>query len=330
MIFDLERFVAAEQPAWKELEQLLARIEDNPSLRMTLDETARFHYLYQRCSADLARIAAFSAEPRTREYLEGLVARAYAEIQETRDRRGRIRPLRWLLHTVPQTFRRHILAFVLALVITIAGVLFGAGAMRFDPASKPVLMPFAQLNESPAERVKNEEGAKEDRLANRKTSFSAMLMTHNIQVALFTLALGMTWGAGTIVILFYNGVILGAVAADYVLAGYTPFLMGWLLPHGVIEIPAILVGAQASFVLASALIGWGQKTTRRERLRAVSSDLLTLAGTAALMLVWAGIIEAFFSQYHEPVLPYWLKISFGFAELTLLVAFFARAGRAEP
>jgi hypothetical protein len=33
------------------------------------------------------------------------------------------------------------------------------------------------------------------------------------------------------------------------------------------------------------------------------------------MLVWAGLVEAFFSQYHAPVLPYELKIGFGVLEL---------------
>ena len=36
-----------------------------------------------------------------------------------------------------------------------------------------------------------------------------------------------------------NGVILGAVMVDYIHAGETLFLTGWLLPHGAIEIPAI-------------------------------------------------------------------------------------------
>ena len=33
----------------------------------------------------------------------------------------------------------------------------------------------------------------------------------------------MTWGIGSIISIFYNGVILGAVAADYVQAGYADF-----------------------------------------------------------------------------------------------------------
>jgi uncharacterized membrane protein SpoIIM required for sporulation len=164
-------------------------------------------------------------------------------------------------------------------------------------------------------------------MAGQKGRFSAELMTHNTQVTLTTLALGMTFGFGTIVMLFYNGVILGAVAFDYIHAGQTVFLMGWLLPHGVIEIPAILVGGQAGLVIAYALIGWGSRISRAARLRMVSRDVATLAGGAAMMLVWAGIVESFLSQYHEPVIPYGTKIAFGLVEAALLTCYWAFAGR---
>ena len=152
-------------------------------------------------------------------------------------------------------------------------------------------------------------------------------MTHNTKVSIFTLALGMTWGVGTLIMLFYNGVILGAVALDYVLAGETTFLLGWLLPHGAIEIPAIIFAGQAGLVLAGALIGRGKPASLRMRLREISADLVTLIFGVGIMLTWAGIIEAFFSQYHEPVIPYGVKIGFGALELILLVMFLAMAGR---
>jgi uncharacterized membrane protein SpoIIM required for sporulation len=326
MIIDLQRFIDGERACWDELDKMLYRLEAEPNLRMNLEEVQRFHQLYERTAADLAKITTFAAEPETRRYLENLVARAYGEIHETREKQRRFFPLQWFFQTLPQTFRRHVRAFYLSVAITLAGCAFGGLAIAFDPDSKPVLMPFPHLQQDPAKRVAEEEKASQDRLAGYKTTFSAQLMTHNTQVSIYTLALGMTWGVGTILMLFYNGVILGAVAVDYIRAGQTKFLLGWLMPHGVIEIPAILIAGQAGLVLALALIGWGKRTPLKTRLREITGDLTTLIFGVGVMLVWAGFIEAFLSQYHEPVIPYDVKIAFGFIELILLSLFLSKSG----
>jgi len=328
MILDLTRFLAEERRHWTELEATLDRIDRNPHQRMQLTELLKFHELYERASADLAKIETFASEPEIRRYLEGLVARAYGEIHETREKQQRLNPWRWFVEKFPQTFRRHLGPFWLALAVTIAGCVFGGVAIRIDPEAKQVIMPFPGLRDDPSERVRREESSKEDRLAGRKSTFAAQLMTHNTQVAIFTMALGITWGAGTTITLFYNGVILGAVAVDYVYAGQARFLLGWLLPHGAIEIPAILLGGQAGFLLASALIGWGSRKPRRQRLREMAPDLTTIIFGAGVLLVWAGLVESFLSQYHQPVIPYALKIAFGVTELVALTLFLARSGAA--
>jgi uncharacterized membrane protein SpoIIM required for sporulation len=327
MIIDLQKFITNERPYWSELEAVLDRLEKKPVYKLTLGHLERFHYLYQRASADLAKISTFSAEPNTRHYLESLVGRAFGEIHETREKPHRLKPLHWFFSTFPQTFRKHIRAFWISLLAIGVGAAFGGFTIIVDSSTKQILLPFSQLQGDPSERVKKEEDVAADRLKGAKTTFSSFLMTHNTKVAIFTLALGVTWGIGTLIMLFYNGVILGAVAVDYVLAGETSFLLGWLLPHGAVEIPAILLAGQAGIVLAGALIGWGKPISLRMRLRKISNDLVTLIFGVALMLVWAGIIEAFFSQYHEPVMPYAVKILFGVFELIILALFLGRAGR---
>ncbi len=326
MIVDLQRFIDANRPGWNDLEQMLERIANDPDTSLTLDETRRFHQLYRRAAADLAKIATFSSEPATRRFLEHLVARAYGEIHETREPRRQIAPWKWFFTTLPQTFRKHVGAFYLSVAITAAGCLFGGFAIALDPESKPALMPFSHLLGDPAKRVAQEENATEDRLSGQKSSFSAYLMTHNTKVSILTMSLGMTWGIGSVVLLFYNGVMLGAVAVDYIRAGQTKFLLGWLMPHGVIEIPAIMIAGQAGILLAIALIGWGTRASLTTRLREVSKDLATLICGVGLLLVWAGFIEAFLSQYHEPVIRYQVKIAFGFVEAILLTLFLARSG----
>ncbi len=329
MILDLQRFMEAERPGWKELEKTLNLLEAEPDARLTLDELQRFHELYERAAAGLAKLTTFSSEPQTRRYLEGLVARAYGEIHEARQKRRKFYPVKWFFRTFPQTFRRHIRAFALAVVITLVGSAFGGLATAFDPDSRHVTMPFGHDQLRPSQRVAEEESRTADRLEGRQSTFSAQLMTHNIQVSIFALALGMTYAFGTILLLFYNGVALGAIAVDYVSDGQTSFLLGWLMPHGVIEIPAILVAGQGGLLLAAALIGWGSRARLGDRLRQVSGDVVTLSVGFALMLVWAGFVEAFLSQYHEPIIPYGAKIAFGVVEGALLWLFLARSGRSR-
>lgn len=328
MILDLDKFLASERPHWDELEGFLARFESGGGDRLSLDELRRFHYLYERASSDLGKLTTFASEPDTRRYLETLVARAYAEIHETRTRATRFRPLHWFASVFPNAFRKHINAFWVSLASTVAGVLFGLLATAIDPDSRHVTMPFGHDQMTPSQRV-GREVASGGSATGGSVSFSTQLMTHNTQVSILTLSLGMTFGIGTLISLFYNGVILGAISLDYIQDGQARFLAGWILPHGSIELPAIIIAGQAGCILGAALLGRGAAVSLRMRLRAVTPDLVTLIGGVAVMLVWAGIVEGLFSQYHEPIVPYSVKIAFGLVELTGLVLFLGFAGRSR-
>ena len=327
MIIDLAKFVARERPLWQELDRLLDRLERTGLSRLPLEKAKRLHYLYERSAAALSRIDTFSSDPEVREYLGSIVARAYSLIHSAGRERHRFSPFHWFFGTFPRAVRLHWRALALSVTITLAGSLFGGVAVSIDPDSKRVILPFPHLLGDPSERVAKEEADAGGRLAGGKATFSSVLMTNNTRVSIMTMALGATYGVGTIVVLFYNGVVLGAVGVDYVAAGESVFLAGWLLPHGSVEIPAILIAGQAGLVLAGALIGRGDRKPLKIRLREILPSLVTLIFGVAIMLVWAGIVEAFLSQYHAPVLPYSLKITFGCVELVLLVAFFMFSGR---
>jgi len=310
---------------------MTASIEQSPGWSLDLKEAQRLHYLYERAAAALARINTFSSDPDVTRYLEALVARTYGIIHSLDRRRTRFSPLQWFFGTFPRTFRKHFGAFALACAVTLAGMAFGGIIFVVSPDSKEAMIPamFSHTYQSPSERVAKEETRQHDRMEGRKNSFASTLMANNIRVAIIAAALGFTFGIGTITVLFYNGVILGVVVVDYVVDGQGVFLTGWLLPHGSIEIPAILLGAQAGFLLASAMIGTGARDCLKVRMRQAVPSVVTLIFGAAILLVWAGIIESFFSQYHAPVLPYSLKIAFGILQLALLVVLLGVCGRGK-
>jgi uncharacterized membrane protein SpoIIM required for sporulation len=327
VILDLQRFQAQARPRWSKLESLLATLESRPNRRLNPAEAEQLQELYARAAADLNRVTHGALAPELRQYLERLVARAYAELYYAPPTRSEIwQPRRWLqiFTAFPEAFRRQSRYFALAVLITVLGCALGGLAVRYDSASVDVLLPADYLR-NPDQRVHEEEKGQPRYLpsAQIEAAFSAQLIRHNIQVALLAAALGVTFGIGTALLLFENGVLLGAVAVRYTQQGFGLFVTSWLLPHGAFEIPSILIAGQAGFYLARLLLRRREDRNVRQSVR----EWLVLIAGLAMMLVWAGMMEAFFSQHHAPVLPYGFKVAVGAAELVLLTIYLLLIGQ---
>lgn len=329
MILNLERFQLQARPRWERLESLLGLLESRPDRRMSPAEAEQLQELYAAVASDLNRVTHGALAPDLRQYLERLVARAYGELYYAPPIRSEIwRPRSWLriFTAFPESFRRQSRYFALALMVTVLGCALGGLAVRYDPASVDVLLPADYLR-NPGRRVHQEEQLKGEHPAStqNEAAFSGELIRHNIQVSLLTAALGVTFGIGTALLLFENGVLLGAVAVRYTQQGFGLFMTAWLLPHGVFEIPSVLIAGQAGFYLARLLLHRREDRNIRESMR----EWLILVAGLTMMLVLAGLMEAFFSQHHAPVLPYGFKVAVGIAELVLLTCYLSLIGRRE-
>ena len=86
-----------------------------------------------------------------------------------------------------------------------------------------------------------------------------------------------------------------------------------------------MIAGQAGFYLARLLLRRREDRNMRQSMR----EWLMLIAGLAMMLVWAGTMEAFFSQHHAPVLPYGFKVAVGVAELVLLTVYLLLIGRRE-
>ena len=330
MIIDLQKFIYREQPQWQLLERML-KDRRNKKSSFTQKELRQFNYLYERTAGDLVKISTYSGEEDLKTYLENLTAACYAEIHSRQTRRVVFNPFSWFFNTFPNTFRRNINAFLLACAITLAGCLFGGITVLVDNSAKEAIIPgqFQHVMQSPDERVKKEENGTMRHAVNAddQAAFASRLMVNNIKVSILALSLGIFFGVGTAIVLFYNGIILGAVAVDFIQYGHSAFLAGWLLPHGAFEIPAIIIAGQAGLVIGGCLLR--PRDSRNRIFAEKRKDIVCLLGGVAVMLVWAGLVEAFFSQYHEPTLPYSFKITFGCFELLLLLLWLGLCGQSS-
>ncbi|HXA19765.1 MAG TPA: stage II sporulation protein M [Thermoanaerobaculia bacterium] len=312
---NIERFIAERTPVWRQLDELLGRAEENDVTRAELHDLVA---LYRRTCSDLNRARSYTANPEVLGYLNQLTGRAYRFIYQAAHETPVVAAFTKLItREIPSAFRRERLAIAMAAAALLLGTLFGALAVTVDPANRERLIPSVFFTESPRERVAKIESGKE-RIDNldKALVFGATLYTHNIRVAFLAFSLGALTIAGGLILLFYNGVILGAVAASYIVDGVPLFFFAWVGPHGALELPAIVFGGAAGLVAGRALLMPGTLSRAASIRRVLPSVWRIVIGTV-LTLVLAGLIEGSFSQFSSRTFPYEAKIT---AALLLFVA----------
>ena len=120
----------------------------------------------------------------------------------------------------------------------------------------------------------------------------------NTRTSFLIMMLGVFVGFFPFMSLWGNGTVLGLLYGKFIAEGGTPlvFLIG-ILPHGIIEIPAILIAASQGFRLGKEIISPPPGKTRSESLRVNIRKGLKLFALIIPLLLIAALIEVYLSAY---------------------------------
>jgi uncharacterized membrane protein SpoIIM required for sporulation len=285
---NLTTFITKRRSDWRRLEEVLRRVEGSGLGSLDEEQAAEFGRLYRRAASDLNQAQTFVSGDATVQYLNDLVARCYLVIYTKHTGGGPRAFVRYFIWGFPAVFRRHLRPVLLATAITVAGTAFGFVVSYWDPMSRSFLLPpdFPTIQPS-------EEGRDVAPVAStgELAAFSSLLFRNNMSVSLTAFALGITFGIGTAWLLWYNGILMGVLAAVFLQAGQLRAFLTGVLPHGVLEIPAILIAGGAGFLLAQGLIQARPWPRLQELARTGKEALLLVAGCFPLLVV-AAVLEA--------------------------------------
>ncbi len=312
MALPLERLLAEGRDRWRRLDELLDVAAKAPAWELGPERMRDIVRLYRLAAADLNRLLAATADPELIDPLNALVGRGYRFVYGARrvESFGGVRRLvRFFTREIPAGFRTARRAVVVASIAFGAGALLGFGAVAVRPSFAEDLVPGEFFTSSPRERVAEIE-KKDERISTvqEAADFGSQLYTHNIRVSFLAFGLAAATVVGGIWLLFWNGVILGAIAASYVLDGVGVFFVAWVGPHGALELPSIVFAGAAGLVLGRAFWFPGEVTRGAALREAFPTVWRMLIGTSAA-LVLAGMIEGSFSQLSAKTVPYPLKIA---------------------
>jgi uncharacterized membrane protein SpoIIM required for sporulation len=313
-MFNEEAYLHKRIESWQRLERLLSS-GGSGLARLEGDEMVEAVRLYRQASGDLAYLSTHSSNSDVVGYLNNLVGRAYTEIYRA-PRRDFVDVVRTGVATAAQTVRRRRGELLFCLSVFLVGMFFAWGLMTVAPETRQFFVPAAA-----EENFKHwTEGPHEGRTGGESILATSFYAGNNPRVGIMTIGLSLaTFGGMAVMILFENGVLVGALAADCSKTGAVFFLFSSILPHGVSEIGGMIVTSAAGVLMGRTVIAPG-KRSRGDALRAVGKDAATLAILGLIMIALAAPIEGFFS--FSPFIPQWFKLIVGLLALTAWLSYF--------
>jgi uncharacterized membrane protein SpoIIM required for sporulation len=282
---DIDRYIARNEASWRRLDELAAKARTGVA-KMSPAEVDELVGLYQRTSAQLSHVRTHYRDPDLVLRLTKIVGNANGVIYGKRPKRLRTVGL-FFADTFPGAvyhYRRFIalaalVFFVPALVL---GVWLTNDHRALDRSGSEkerkayVHQEFAQYySDEPA------------------PVFFSEVTTNNIQVSFIVYALGAaSGGLGALAMILLNGAPLGIVGAWMTSEGeFWPFL-GYILPHGALELSAIVIAGGAGIGIGWTAIAPGDRS-RGDAFREEGQRSVTIILGLMTMFVCAGLIEGF-------------------------------------
>jgi uncharacterized membrane protein SpoIIM required for sporulation len=309
---------------WKRLNVLVERVERRGLKSLTTEELHSLPSLYRAAVSSLSVARAISLDRNVLEFLESLVTRAYFCVYGVKPRTRAVLGS-FFTRTFPAAVRRHAAGILLAAAMMAAGLAVGLAST--DPETYFAIMP-ASMHQgrtpmSTTEELREVLYSRGQPGESGLAFFATYLFTHNAQVGFFSFALGFALGVPSVILLLYNGLILGVLAELYHSRGLGGEFWAWVLPHGVTELLAICLCGGAGLHLAFAIIRPG-RFGRLHALREAGRDAALVVLGAVLMFLIAGLIEGFFRQLVHSV---GVRYTVAFATLAFWVGYFGWCGR---
>jgi len=283
---DLDAYVSERRGEWNRLDTLTRR------RRLTPDEADELVLLYQRAATHLSVVRSHSPDPILLASLSQLVMAGRSAV--TGGRRFSWRPVgRFFTASFPaQLYRtRHWWLSVMVVNVLVAWAL-----IWYFSTHQEIIGLFGSGQEL-------QRYAEEDFVnyysENQAQNFAANVWTHNAMIAAQCLASGVLI-VPVLYILAQNIFALGMAGGVMIYSGHGETFFTMILPHGLLELTAIFIGAGVGLRIGWAWIAPGPHRTRGQALaEQARSGMLVALGLVAMLAV-AGVLEAYVTPSDLP------------------------------
>ena len=284
------RFRQAHSGDWDRLDALVTRLEKKSIRSLGDDDLLELPALYRTTLSSLAVARDTSLDKSLITYLEQLCTRAYFQIYGVQTPAGR-QILRFFARSWPEAVRAIWRETLFCVVLTAGAALVAYLLIRSDPSWFYSIIPQGLAGgRDPSASAEYLRSTLYDKQKDWLGVFATFLFTHNSQIAIFSFALGFAFAVPTVLLILYNGLMLGAFVAVFAAKALGWNVAAWLMIHGTTEIFAICISGAAGIRIGMA-IAFPGRLSRMDAVVAAGRTAATAMAGTVIMLAVAGLLE---------------------------------------
>lgn len=279
-------FIEQNREKWAEFERILQQPNKDPE---------KLNELYIQITDDLSYARTFYPNRSVRVYLNSLAQRVFFQIYRTpRSIIGRLG--RFWLDELPRLMYEARRDFALSFFVFALAFGLGMLSSAMEPEFLRSILGDAYVDQTLDNIEQGDPMAiykDRDRLG-----MSMGITLNNLYVALLTFVMGILAGIGSIGIMLYNGIMIGAFQYFFLDRGlfWDSFLTVWI--HGTLEISAIIIAGAAGITMGRGIAFPGTYSRLQSFQQSARRGLKILIGIVPIIIL-AGFIEGYLTRYTE-------------------------------
>lgn len=302
------KFIDQNKDKWQSFEKLLKSESKDP------DKLSDF---FINITDDLSYARTFFNNRTIRVYLNNICQQLFYLIYKSPKRKtgsAFINFWKRELPTIAYDSRKEILT---SLIIFLVAVAIGVISSIHDPNFSRTILGDSYV-EMTIENIESGDPMAVYKKMNEMDMFLGITL-NNLLVSVKTFLMGVLWAVGSIIIILYNGIMVGTFQYFFIEKGLfvESFLTIWM--HGTLEISSIVIAGASGIVLGKGVIAPGSYSRLQAFQIAAKRGAKLFLGIVPI-IVMAATIESFLTRYTE--IPDILRLTLIIISLTYMVFYF--------
>lgn len=302
-------FIKHNKNKWLEYEKAIFT-----NLRTKPDYLA---HLYIQLMNDLSYAQTYYPKSKTTDYLNNLAAQTYQKIYKTK--RLEENRLKYFFTTeVPLLLYEYKSYLYFSFLVFFVLIGIGAVSTKYDLAFVRLILGDSYVDTT-LTNIKNGDSMAIYKSGSNFGNF-ILITFNNLSVGLRMFMYGIFGGVGTLIYMFYNGIMLGSFQYFFIQQNELASSLKGIWLHGTLEISALIIESAAGFIIGGSLL-FPKTFSRLASFKIGFKNAFKIVLTTLPLTVVAGFIEGYITRYAKEM-PVVLNYSIILLSLSIVIFYY--------